>query len=333
MLIVALQSCTIQKLAFVCQKSSTTRMSRLTMENWKQFVWSKKWMAFALQNEQRRRKERAVMLALHHWRLALGARRQLWSSFERMRFRSTRRVVTGLFEDWRDQLVSLPAHDSRVTLALQTLRDWRNVTQLRKDLCKMSRLMMAQRMLLQLPSLILLWRQNVRLRQAKFGAYAHAKRNRTASQVLRDTFSWWTDRVARRKTLHDWTINLYSQKRLQRIQQSISNRHQQALLRLVFAGLGQDLLERKGFREKFGELRAEFVCTRALVPASPSAPFGSVSIRGVGSASGPATRIPRTPSPLPPVGRFETISEQVAPSYLQAQVEHPETQQCCNTRV
>jgi len=142
-------------------------------------------------------------------------------------------------------------------------------------------------------------------------AYIRAKRLKATSQMLRLSLTVWTDRVSRRKLFDDWTINLYSKKRLNRIEHSVRSWHLVALVRLAFKEFANAYKETKNFY-----VRAEFACTRGLVPSSPWA-------RGTeeGAASGAARRtVPKTPAPQPPAGRFDLINDLLAPSYLQAQV-------------
>ena len=309
----------IRKLAFVCQKGLYKKISLTAMESWKHFVCIKKSLELILRGEQRRRKERGVVLALYHWRLTLRAQRHLWSSFERMRLRNARWVLRCFFGTWRDELASAPEDHFPMIIPMiifKPMQGWRNITRERKRLCKMSRQMLSQRMSQRLPFFWLLWQQSIHLSKAQTGAYVNAKQNRMASQALRTSLSLWTVRVTRRKTLDDWAISLYSKKRLMRIQQTICGQHLQTLLHVAFVGLSRDVQQKRIFRENYGQVRAEFACTRAAVPASPSVP--GIHNAGVGRACG--TGVPKTPAPPPARGRFDTISEQVAPSYLQAQV-------------
>ncbi len=351
MLVSAFKSSALVKLADACQKRNSRKIERIAMKRWKFLVCKEKSDLHVLRKEQRRKADRAVMLALYHWRLTLGAQRQMWSSFERLRLRWRRGVLRSLLHVWRSELaVPEDEEDANLTGAPKTMFD---PTRLHEVLRKMAQQMSARRISQRLLGIILRWRQHsdvileqLRAEELRFrddglamlaacirgwarlvancsrrcskrrssdfeDAYIRAKGLKATSQRLRMSLTVWTDRIIRKNILDDWTINLYSKKRLNRIEHSVRSRHLLALARLAFAQFANASKETKNFY-----VRAEFACTRGLVPASPWARSSEE-----GAASGAAGRtVPKTPAPLPPAGRFDIINDLLAPSYLQAQV-------------
>ena len=141
--------------------------------------------------------------------------------------------------------------------------------------------------------------------------YIKTKRKTFTFRRLQTSWTIWCERNIRRKVLEDWAINLYSSRRLRRIEKEIGSQYLGTLVRLAFHTIGEFVQEKRKFQHKLGELRSSFACTSALVPASPSVAVIDPSSAAV---------FPKTPSPPSPIGRYETISEQVAPSYLEAKV-------------
>jgi hypothetical protein len=104
--------------------------------------------------------------------------------------------------------------------------------------------------------------------------------------------------------------------------------------------MGKFVREKRKIRKKFGELRSTFACLSSLVPASPLAgdqqSFNSTLVVfcecrvflniffllefHITVSDYAIDVIARTPAPPAPAGRYETISEKVAPSYLDAKV-------------
>jgi hypothetical protein len=170
-------------------------------------------------------------------------------------------------------------------------------------------------------------------------AYINAKHRASAIRILQAFFATWTERIARRKVLEDWAINLYSQRRLDRIEKEVHSRHLKIITNVAFCTLGKFVREKRQIRKKFGELRSTFACLGSLVPASPLAgdqqSFNSILVAfcecrvflnifllefHITVSDHAIDVIARTPAPPAPAGRYETISEKVAPSYLDAKV-------------
>ena len=102
-------------------------------------------------------------------------------------------------------------------------------------------------------------------------AYVNAKHRASAIRILQAFFATWTERIARRKVLEDWAINLYSQRRLDRIENEVNSRHLKIITNVAFCTMGKFVREKRKIRKKFGELRSTFACLSCLVPASPLA--------------------------------------------------------------
>jgi hypothetical protein len=268
-------------------KSARKHLCRRVTDAWKQRTFARKAVSTLLGHVERRRVDRATMSVFFHWNLTLVLRSQLWCAYERMRSRRVWYRLVNFLKVWKDAHFHIKAihcaclrigHDLKVRRNIRQRRScflqWKGLAGCVQASLAVFEFAVRNEVADLVAHCFVLWVSYVSDSVNNEGPvadnYVNVRRKIRAWRHLKASFIAWHNHLTRRKVLEDLTINVYSKRRLRRIEKQVCECHVYALLRLAFCQIGACVQERLKFQQKLGDLRSNFACTGAILAVLPT---------------------------------------------------------------